>query len=147
MNGGDALERFSDAQLVERFREASLERARCGFNAVKGNRIVDLKMTPALNALKARGPHALQKLLALTEDSDPNVRADAAIYGYDVDPTRCQEVLRALIGEQGLPGIAAVVWLIDKDPDFRAEFGAMGGPGPDDLLRDFDRRYPPKEKN
>jgi hypothetical protein len=138
---------FSDVQLVEYFREASLEHAKFGFNAVKGNHVVDEKLTPAYEALKARGQRAMQDFLALTDDPDPNVRADSAIFGYDTEPGRCRDALKKLIGEPGLPGAFAVVWLIDRDPDFRAEFREMGRQDAEHFLRELDRRYPPKKED
>ena len=146
MNVGD-FDSLSDAEIVACFRSASLERAKCGFNAAKGNRIVDRKMTPAYDALKARGVTAVRALLALTEDPNPNVRADAASYGYDADPTRCRDVLKRLVGEPGLPGAVAVVWLVNKDLDFRTEFEEMGRLGANHFLQELDRRYPPKRNS
>jgi hypothetical protein len=142
----EELNSLTDAQLAQYFRDASLERAKCGFNWVSGNRIVDSRMTPAHKVLKSRGRKAMQGLLQLTDDPSPSVRADAAVYAYDVDPIRCRDVLKELVGEPGLPGAIAVVWLIDKDTEFRAEFAEMGRFGSDGFLREMDRRYPPKRE-
>ena len=113
---------LSDWQIVEYFRDAAIRRAQCGFNVIKANKIFDLEMTPAYEALAARGSASLRKLLSLTDDPSPNVREDAALFAFDADPSLCREVLRQLIGEPGWVGIAAVAGLAHKDPEFAAEF-------------------------
>jgi hypothetical protein len=47
---------FTDTEIVEYFRDASVRRAQCGFNVTPANRIIDHEMGPAYEALAARGP-------------------------------------------------------------------------------------------
>jgi hypothetical protein len=133
---------WTDAQVVQYFRDAALKRAKCGFIFARGNRIFDNKLVPAYEALATRGEASLRELLSLTDDPSPDVREDAAIFAFDLDPSHCREVLEKLIGEQGRVGIAAVVVLLDKSPEFAAEFRCMGALGPGRFLQEMDRRYP-----
>ena len=106
------LNDYSDAQLIQYFRNAALERARTGFNAEKGNQIADEKLTPAYEALAARGKEAVQKLLQLTDDENMRVRLEAAAYAYDTDPAACRSTLQQLVRKLRPVGIPAL--LIDR---------------------------------
>src|SRR5437763_9306571 len=73
----DNLSQISDTEITARFRDAAIERGRCGFNAVAANRILDDKMAPAYKELVTRGETALRALLQLTQDENPHVRLAA----------------------------------------------------------------------
>jgi hypothetical protein len=141
------FDNFSDLQIVEYFRNAVIRRAQCGFNVNKANKIFDLELSPAYEALAARGSTSLQTLLSLTDDPNPNVRENAAMFAFDSDPSLCREVLKRLIGEPGWVGTAAVAGLAHKDPEFAAEFARLARLGHERFVEEMARRYPrPKER-
>lgn len=116
------LANWSDEQVAEYLRDASIRRAKCGFNAVAANRILDDELIPACKILVARGPQGLQALLSLLDDQDANVRTDVAIFAYDSDSDRCREALKRARLEPGAVSMAALIGLLHKDPEFAAEF-------------------------
>ena len=113
---------WTDSEIVQFFRDASIARAKCGFDATAANPIYDSKIIPAYQALAARGPGAMQLLLALTDDPNPNVRMDAATLGYDADPKCCRKTLLQVKDEPGIVAALALVGLLQKDSQFAAEF-------------------------
>jgi hypothetical protein len=113
---------WTDEALIEYFRDWAIKQSQCGFNAAKHNRIDQENLVPSCNVLASRGTPSLRKLLELTADSNAHVRLVAAIFGFEADPDQCSKVLKSLLGEPGWVGIAALAWLVDKDPEFAAEF-------------------------
>jgi hypothetical protein len=138
---------YTDLQIIEYFHDASIRRAQCGFNVTPANRICEREMGPAYGALAARGEASLREFLSLTDDPNPNVRKDAAIFAFDVDPDRCRRVLEKLIGEPGWVGAAAMLWLLHKSPEFAAEFSRIAKLRHERFLRERDRRYPRSNKD
>jgi hypothetical protein len=76
---------YTDSEIVEYFRDASIRRAQCGFNVTPAHRICEREWA-AYQALAARGEASLREFLSLTDDPNPNMREDAAIFAFDVDP-------------------------------------------------------------
>jgi hypothetical protein len=138
---------FTDAEIIEYFRDASIRRAQCGFNVTPANRIIDHEMGPAYEALAARGQAALREFLSLTADPIPKVREDAAIFAFDVDPGRCRRVLEELIGEPGWVGAAALGGLLHRSPEFAAVFSRTAKLRYERYLQERDRRYPRSKKD
>lgn len=118
----EALSDWTDEALVAYFRKWAISQSQCGFNATKHNRIDRERLVPSRNVLAARGKQSLSKLLRLTEDGNPHVRLEAAIFGFAADQDRCRKVLKSLLSETGGVGVVALVWLAHKDPEFAAEF-------------------------
>jgi hypothetical protein len=129
----EALSDWTDEALVAYFRKWAISQSQCGFNATKHNRIDRERLVPSRNVLAARGKQSLSKLLWLTEDDNPHVRLEAAIFGFAADQDRCRKVLRFFadqaakvlkspLSETGGVGVVALVWLAHKDPEFAAEF-------------------------
>ena len=118
----EGLANLSNTEVCEYLRDASVRRAKCGFNAIAGNRILDEELMPACRTLAARGPQGMKALLSLLDDQDPNVRTDVAIFAYDSDPDRCREALKRARQEPGAVSMAALIGLLHRDPEFAAEF-------------------------
>ena len=115
---------LNDPQLVEYFRDAALRRAKCGFNVTWANKIFDHEMVPAYEALAARGPVVTAGAAGADHDSSLNVREDAAIFAYDLDPSLCRSVLKQLMDEPGWVGIAALAGLCTRIPNSRRNSSA-----------------------
>ena len=118
----EALAGWTDEALVEYFRKWAIRQSQCGFNAIAHNRIDQERLVPSCNVLAARGKESLSKLLRLTEDGNAHVQLTAAIFAFEADPNQCRKVLKSLLPQPGWVGIAALVWLADKDAEFAAEF-------------------------
>ena len=140
MRRGD-FGQYSDAELIKYFRNAALERAKTGFNARKGNRIADEKLTPAYEALASRGKEAVGKLLQLTTDENTRVRLEAAVYAYDTDPAACRAALQGLIRNLRPVGVQALLMLLHKDPEFSEEFDRLAELGEEHLRRELAGRF------
>jgi len=118
-----AVSELSDSELVAQFRNSAIERSKFR-GLAKDNRIYEGEMAPAYEALAARGSNSLRTLLALVDDPNLDVRLDAAILVYDLDPQRCRGALRAVLKEKWLRPLATVL-LLQKDPAFAAEFNRL----------------------
>jgi hypothetical protein len=118
-----AVAASTDTELVSRFREKTIERAKSRFLPA-GNRIYDREMTPIYNALAARGTQSLRSLLSLLGDASPDVRLDAAALVYHLGPERCREVLRGLLKEKWLRPIALLL-LCEKEPAVASQFSRL----------------------
>jgi hypothetical protein len=132
---------WTDEELVEYFRESAIDRSRCGFNAVAGNRVLDQQLVPCYQTLAERGALALRKLLMLTKDDDANVRLEAATFAYDTDPATCRRTLEELMRKLRPVGLRAVVTLLQKNAEFSAEFERLAELGRDEMHTELARRY------
>jgi hypothetical protein len=132
---------WTDEELIEYFRESAIDRSRCGFNAVVGNRILDQQLVPCYQVLAERGAPALRKLLTLMSDDNANVRLEAATFAYDTDPITCRRTLQELIRKLRPVGLQAVIALLHKDADFSAEFERLAELGREQMHAQLAKRY------
>jgi len=132
----DVFSDLSDSEIVQYFRDAALERAKCGFNWRAGNRVLENKLAPAYEALAARGPAPVHKLLQLTKDENARVRLEAAVFAYDI----ASAVSRTTLQERPV-GIQALIMLLHKDGEFSAEFDRLAKLGREQLHEELARRF------
>ena len=143
---GDPVKReissdWTEEELVDYFKESAIDRSKCGFNAAAGNRILDQQLVPCYQALAVRGAPAMRKLLALTNDNNAHVRLEAAVFSYDSDPAICRRTLQELMRRLRPVGLRAVIALLQKDPEFSAEFELLAELGREEMHRELARRY------
>ncbi|HKS88739.1 MAG TPA: hypothetical protein VJR70_04805 [Stellaceae bacterium] len=103
-------------------------------------------MVPAYQALSARGNAALRSFLALVNDPNLDVRLDAAILVYDVDPQRCRNALHDVLKTPWLRPLATVL-LLQKDPAFAAEFTRLAKTGDHDAVEHMIDQFADKPVN
>ncbi len=121
----EKLKLLSDEQLVDRFRDAAIQQGKLLHDPRGSNRLNDAIITPCYMTLAARGRSSAQKILDLITDENPNVRLNAAAFGFELDPSSCRPVLIKLIEDNNILSAFALGELLHKDAEFCTEFSRL----------------------
>ncbi len=135
------LAALNDDALLEYFRKAAIEKETLLYNTRENNRIDSEELVPCWNELAARGPESASKILRLTRDKSPEVRLNAAIFGFDLDPSLCRSVLIQLLRTPDFLAATALIMLLHKDPEVSAEFSRLAAMGVKDVFEPLVRRF------
>ncbi|HZK90090.1 MAG TPA: HEAT repeat domain-containing protein [Stellaceae bacterium] len=107
---------WSDDKIVQSIHRWSVERSKCGFDALRYNKMDTDYLTPGIKILKNRGKESLAKLLPMLEDANREVRLTAASIAYQIDTAACRKVLRDLMETPDGVGLMAWAALYQLDP-------------------------------